>query len=152
MSPTRAAALAARAGEGLFVTSYLNPMLALEAAGLPDLATTSREHALLLPEQLSAALRGCTSGSCCPGPAAGPGALGGGADGGCGGVSPAVVPVHVTPLANARSRRRVGDAGAADGCVAGEASGGKLHWNPLWVHDPDASAAWQLLEVEGADV
>jgi len=134
MSPGAAAAL--QQPEELMVSTYQNPLLALEAAGLPDLGSsldTELVSAALMPalaEQLAQQASEASS--------FGAGGFGlQGCAGSCdaaAGVSAAAVPVHMTPLAKERSVRVLGAQQGGPGLSkeGSGAAGGQLHWNPLY--------------------
>jgi hypothetical protein len=111
------------------VTSYHNPMVALEDAGLGAADEEALLNAGLVSGFGAAALRRSSSPNC-------------GEDGIHTAVTAATVPAHVTPLARERSNGSNGQrrsASGVGGCVDAEQSsgaGGQLHWNPLY--DPNA--------------
>lgn len=143
MSPGAAAAL--ESPEELLVSTYQNPLLVLEAAGLPDLGSsvdTELVSAALLPALVGQlAQQGSDVGSGFGGLDAAAAGVGGGGGGGAGscdaaaGVSAAAVPVHMTPLAKERSVRMAGvhhqGLGLSREGSCG-AAGAQLHWNPLY--------------------
>jgi hypothetical protein len=145
MSPGTAAVAALEAPEELMVSTYQNPLVALEAAGLQGLGAsldTELVSVALLPGLVEhLAQQASEAGSAFGG--------GGGSASGCdaaAGVSAAAVPVHMTPLAKDRSLRMVGAAaGAQQGlALSREGSGGaggesQLHWNPLFHTGVDGS-------------
>jgi hypothetical protein len=140
MSPGAAAAL--QAPEELMVHTYQNPLLALEAAGFPDLGSsieTELVSAALLPGLVEHLAQQASEASSFGG--GGFGLQGGGAGSCEAGVSAAAVPVHMTPLAKDRSLRMVGVQQQGPGLSReGSAAGGQLHWNPLFRAGEDLPA------------
>jgi hypothetical protein len=141
MSPTAAAAL--EVPEELIVRTYQNPLLALEAAGLPDLSASidvDLVSAALLPGLVEQMAQQASEVSSFGGDMYG---LHGGANGcdAAAGVSAAAVPVHMTPLAKDRSLRVLGSHNGLglSGEGSGGAGGGQLHWNPLYRALEDAA-------------
>jgi hypothetical protein len=130
MSPGAAAAL--QLPEELMVQTYQNPLLALEAAGFPDLGSsvdTELVSAVLLPGLVEHLAQQASEASSFGGGGFG---LQGGAGSCEAGVSAAAVPVHMTPLAKDRSLKMVGAQQGLDLSREGSAAGGQLHWNPLF--------------------
>ena len=138
MSPGTAAAVLGSL-EDLVVSTYQNPLLALEAAGLPSSLCSSLDtellvSAALLPGLVEHLVQQASEASSFGG---GGGYGLQGAAGSCdaaAGVSAAAVPVHMTPLAKDRSLRGLtgGQEGRRESWEGHGDAGGQLHWNPLF--------------------